>query len=63
MGKVTEQELLQLILMESKRWLENQYQMKKGVVGSEAFYFNQAKARMELLDYIKATFQERDLNV
>ena len=59
---MTEQELVQLILIESKRWLEQQYQEKRNIVGSEAFYFNQAKARMELLDHIRATFQERDAN-
>ena len=59
---MTEQELIQLIIMESKRWLEEQYTLKADIVGSQAFYFNQAKARMELLDHIKATFQEREEN-
>jgi len=57
---MTEQELIQLVIIESKRWVETQYTLKADITGSEAYYFNQAKARMELLDYIKATFQERE---
>jgi len=55
---MNEKELAQKILDESKHWIEMQYNMKSGITGSEAYYRNQAQARLELLEHIKKTFIE-----
>jgi hypothetical protein len=55
---MTEQELAQKIIDEAKHWTEVQYTAKGGLVGTDVFFRNQARARLELLDHIRKTFIE-----
>jgi len=55
---MNEQELAQKIIDNAKHWTETQYTTNSGIVGTDAYYRNQAKARLELLDHIKKTFIE-----
>jgi hypothetical protein len=59
---MTEQELAQKIIDEAKHWTEVQYTAKSNVIGGNAYYRNQAQARLELLDHIKKTFIEMRSN-
>jgi purine-nucleoside phosphorylase len=55
---MNDKELAQKIIDEAKHWTEMQYNIKAGIVGAEAYYRNQAQARLELLEHIKETFIE-----
>lgn len=54
---MNEKELAERIINEAQHWTENQFTLNSGIEATSTSH-TQLRARMELVDHIKKTYQE-----